>query len=178
VVLTALAGALAGALVGYLPGISAAIAAVAVLFVLPGDLTDRGYVIATSGVDTANAIFALFALVSFGEPRTGVLVAVETVGVPLNLPVLVCAVLFAGLAGTVAVVVLGDPYFRLVASVEYLWLSIGVLCLLLLLSGLFAGLAGIGVFVLATAVGLVPVRFGAYRVHCMGVLLCPILLSA
>jgi putative membrane protein len=174
---TALAGALAGALVGYLPGISAAIAAVAVLVVLPGDLTDRGYVVATSGVDTANAIFALFALVSLGEPRTGVLVAVEEVSVPLNLPVLVSAILCAGAIGTAAVFAIGDLYLRLVASVEYLWLSAGVLCLLVVLSGLFAGLAGVGVFCLATAVGLVPTRFGSYRIHCMGVLLCPMVIT-
>jgi putative membrane protein len=56
-VTTAVAGALAGAVVGYLPGISAAIAAVAVLAFVPGQSGDRGYIVATSGVDTANTIF-------------------------------------------------------------------------------------------------------------------------
>ncbi len=56
---SALAGALAGAVVGYVPGISAAIAAVAVLALFPGGPTDRGYVVATSGVDTANAVFVV-----------------------------------------------------------------------------------------------------------------------
>ncbi|SEQ31836.1 putative membrane protein [Natrinema salaciae] len=55
---TAVAGALAGAIVGYIPGISAAIAAVAVLAVLPNGASDRGYIVATSGVDTANTVFA------------------------------------------------------------------------------------------------------------------------
>ncbi len=55
---TALAGALAGAIVGYIPGISAAIAAVAVLLVIPSGTDDRSYIVATSGVDTANTIFA------------------------------------------------------------------------------------------------------------------------
>ena len=54
---TAIAGALAGAVVGYIPGISAAIAAVAVLLFVPGRSGDRGYIVATSGVDTANTIF-------------------------------------------------------------------------------------------------------------------------
>lgn len=54
---TAVAGALAGAIVGYIPGISAAIAAVAVLLVIPSGTDDRSYIVATSGVDTANTIF-------------------------------------------------------------------------------------------------------------------------
>lgn len=77
VLLPAAAGALAGAVVGYLPGVSSAIAAVIALLALPsGDGDDgggRGYVIATSGVNTANAVFALFALIALGTPRTGVL---------------------------------------------------------------------------------------------------------
>lgn len=176
VAMTAGAGAVAGALVGYLPGISAAIAAVAVLVVLPGGVDDRGYVVATSGVDTANAIFALFALVTIGQPRTGVLVAVESANVPLNLPVLVAAVLFAGMLGTLAVLAIGDRYLRVVAAVDYIYLCTGALLLLLVLSGLFAGFTGVGVFFVATAIGLIPVQCGAYRVHCMGVLIGPLLL--
>lgn len=173
---TAGAGALAGALVGYLPGISAAIAAVAVLVVLPGGVDDRGYVVATSGVDTSNAIFALFALIAIGQPRSGVLVAVEAADVPLNLPVLVAAVLVAGAVGTGAVLLIGDRYLSVVSTVDYITLCGGAIVLLFVLSGLFAGFAGIGVFLIATVIGLIPVRFGAYRVHCMGVLIGPLLL--
>lgn len=175
---TALAGAVAGALVGYLPGISAAIAAVAVLVLLPGGVDDRGYVVATSGVDTANAIFALFALATIGQPRTGVMVAVEEVAAPLNLPVLVASVLLSGAFATVLVVALGDRYLAVVGRVDHTLLSGVVLALLVVLSGLFAGFEGLGVFVVATLIGLVPVRFGAYRVHCMGVLIGPIIVGA
>jgi len=54
-----LAGAIGGAAVGYLPGVTSAVAAVGLLAVLPGDAGDRGYVVATSGVNTANSIFGL-----------------------------------------------------------------------------------------------------------------------
>jgi putative membrane protein len=57
VALITLAGALAGAAVGYLPGVSSAIAAVIVLAALPASTGDRGFVVATSGVNTANLIF-------------------------------------------------------------------------------------------------------------------------
>ncbi|RQG99965.1 tripartite tricarboxylate transporter permease [Natrarchaeobius oligotrophus] len=174
---TALAGALAGAVVGYVPGISAAIAAVAVLVLVPGDSGDRGYIVATSGVDTANTIFALFALVAIGQPRTGVMVAFESADAPLELPVLLVGVLVAGLIGFVLVIVVGETYLELVGRTTYWKISAAVLALLLLLSYLFTGVPGIVVFVVAAGVGLVPVRLRARRVHLMGVLIGPLMLG-
>ncbi|ADD07072.1 DUF112 family protein [Natrialba magadii ATCC 43099] len=174
---TALAGALAGAVVGYIPGISAAIAAVAVLVLVPGNAGDRGYIVATSGVDTANTIFALFALVAIGQPRTGVMVAFENVNAPLELPILLGAVLLAGVCGFVLVIVVGERYLELVGRMAYWKISTAVLGLLLVLSYLFTGPLGIVVFVVAAAIGMVPVRLRARRVHLMGVLIGPLILS-
>lgn len=176
VILAALAGACAGAAVGYLPGVSSAIAAVLVLTVLPSAGGDRGYVVATSGVNTANSVFALWALVALGTPRTGVLVAVDQVGAPLNVPVLLSAVLFGGAVGLVAMVAIGDRYLELVRRIRYERISVGVCGLLLALSYLFAGALGIGIFVASTALGLVPVRLRARRVYLMGVLIGPLML--
>lgn len=180
---TALAGTIAGAIVGYLPGISAAIAAIAVLVVLPGDgsvgtADDRGYIVATSGVDTANTVFALVALVALGQPRTGVMVAVAETEVPLDVPVLLAAILLAGVCGFVIVIVGGEYYLTLVARVEYATLSLSVLGVLLALSWLFTGVVGIAIFLVASLVGLVPVRLGVRRVHLMGVLLGPLILAS
>lgn len=178
VVGTAIAGSLAGAVVGYVPGVSAAIAAVAVLVVVPGATGDRGYVVATSGVDTANTIFALFALVVIGQPRTGVLVAFDDVGAPLEVPILLAGVLVAGAVGFALVIVLGDAYLAAVGRVSYWKLSVVVLAVLLGLSCVFAGRLGIVVFVVASAIGLVPVRARARRVHLMGVLIGPLILGS
>ncbi|OLZ41157.1 hypothetical protein A6E15_09230 [Natrinema saccharevitans] len=174
---TAVAGALAGAVVGYLPGISAAIAAVAVLAVVPNGASDRGYVVATSGVDTSNTIFALFALVAIGQPRTGVLVAFEGTAAPLELPILLAAVVLAGLGGFVAVIVLGDAYLDAVGQLSYWKISVAVLAALLALSYLFTGILGIAIFAVATAIGMVPVRVRCRRVHLMGVLIGPLMLG-
>lgn len=182
--LTAVAGTIAGAIVGFLPGISAAIAAVAVLVVLPGrsggigTATDRGYIVATSGVDTANTIFALVALWAIGQPRTGVLVAFEGIGAPLALAILVLAVAIAGSCGFLVVIVVGDRYLSVVRHLEYRRLSIAILSLLAGLSALFAGWLGVLVFGVASAIGLVPVRLRARRVHLMGVLIGPLVLGS
>ena len=172
---TAIAGAVAGAVVGYIPGISAAIAAVAVLVAVPGGSGDRGYIVATSGVDTANTIFALFALAAIGQPRTGVMVAFENAGAPLSLPVLVCGVVLAGLIGFVLVIVVGDRYLAVVGRTDYWKISVAVLGLLFVLAFLLTGPVGVGVFVLAAAVGMVPVRCRVRRVHLMGVLIGPLI---
>ncbi|SIR86736.1 tripartite tricarboxylate transporter permease [Natronorubrum thiooxidans] len=175
---TAVAGALAGAVVGYIPGVSAAIAAVAVLVFVPGRSGDRGYIVATSGVDTANTIFALFALVAIGQPRTGVMVAFESLGAPLEIPILLASIVLAGLLGFVLVIVVGDAYLEVVGRIDYWKISVAVLALLLCLSYLFTGVVGIAVFCVAAAIGMVPVRVRARRVHLMGVLIGPLLVGS
>ncbi len=175
--LTAAAGTVAGAIVGYVPGISAAIAAVAVLLAIPGDSGNRGYVVATSGVDTANTIFALVALVAIGQPRTGVMVAFENANAPLNLPVLVGSVLLAGLFGFVLTIVVGDYYLEVVGRLRYWRLSLAILALLVVLSFLFAGIVGVAIFAVAVAIGMVPIRLRVRRVHLMGVLIGPLLFA-
>lgn len=173
---TALAGTVAGALVGYLPGVSAGVASVLSLPAVPGRSGARGYVVASSGANTATAIFALFALVALGSPRTGVLVAVDEVNVPLNLPVLLATVALAAATGFALVLAVGDRYLRVAERVDPRRLSASVLALLVAVAALFAGPTGVGIFGAATAVGLVPPRLGTRRVHLMGVLYPPILL--
>ncbi|WP_435197235.1 tripartite tricarboxylate transporter permease [Natronomonas sp. EA1] len=177
-VVSALAGlgALAGAAVGYLPGVSSAVAATLALVATPGRYGARGFVVATSGVDTANTIFALFALVALGTPRTGVLVAVDSLDAPLDLPFLLGSVAVAAVAGLLLVVGLGDRYLTVVGNLPPRGLSVSILLGLAGLSWLFAGTLGVGVYLLATLVGLVPVRLGCQRAHLMGVLLWPLAL--
>lgn len=174
---TAGAGSLAGAVVGYIPGVSAAIAAILALPAIPPDDADRGFVVATSGASTANTIFALFALVALGTPRTGVMVALDRAKVPFALPILLVAATLGALTGFCLLLLVGDAYLRVVGNVNYTWLSIAVLSLLVLVSFIFAGGFGVLTFAGATTLGLVPPRVGARRVHLMGVLIGPLILG-
>ncbi len=56
---TAGAGVGAGALVGYLPGVSAAVGTVLVLPAVPGRSGARGFLVASSGANTANTVFGI-----------------------------------------------------------------------------------------------------------------------
>lgn len=174
---TAAVGTVSGALVGYLPGVSSAVAATVTLPVVPNDDGARGFLVATSGVNTSNTIFALFALIALGMPRSGVLVALDKTGVPLDLPLLLSAVAIAAAIAFVLVMVLGDRYLRTVGRVDYTVLSVSVLTMLVGLAYLFTGFLGIGVFCMSALVGLIPQTFGARRVHLMGVLLGPLIVG-
>jgi putative membrane protein len=168
-------GTLSGAIVGYLPGISSAIAAAGALVLIPY-YGPRAFVVASSAVSTANTVFALFALVALGSPRTGVLVAVERTDVPHNLPVLLGSVAVAAAVGFLLVLLLGDWYLAVVGSVDNVVLSLAVLAFLCVLVAVFTGVVGVGVLGVSTVVGLLPARFGARRMTCMGVLLVPLTL--
>jgi putative membrane protein len=170
-------GTLSGAIVGYVPGVSSAVAATVSLLAVPGRHGARGFLVTTSGVNTANTVFALFALVALGAPRTGVLVAFERSGAPTDLALLLPVVALAAVAGFCLVLLVGDSYLDLVGDLDNTRLAVGVLCLLCVVSLLFAGLVGVFVFVVASLVGLVPTRFGARRVHLMGVLIAPLALG-
>ncbi|MCQ4333291.1 tripartite tricarboxylate transporter permease [Natronomonas sp. F2-12] len=170
-------GTVAGAIVGYVPAVSSAVAATFALLAVPGRYGARGFIVTTSGVNTANAIFALFALVALGTPRTGVLVAVETASVPLSVPHLLVGVAFGSIAGAAGVLAIGDRYLDAVGRLDPTRLSVGLLCGLAGLSYLLAGPIGVGAYLAATVVGLVPARFGARRANLMGVLIGPIVVG-
>ena len=175
--LTAGAGALTGALVAYVPGVSAGVAATLALPAAPSSHRARGFLVAQSAANTATATFALFALAGLGATRTGVTVALAEAEVPPLLSTLVPVVALAAAAGAILVVVAGDRYLRVVGRVDGALLAAGVLVGLAVLAGLFAGAVGVGIYLVAGVVGLVPVRLGARRVHLMGVLLGPLALS-
>jgi putative membrane protein len=176
VALVALVGTAAGAVVGYLPGISSAIAATGALVALPSR-GPRAFVVATSGVNTANTVFALFALIVLGTPRTGVLVALDDAGVPLDVPLFLGSIAIAAAVAFLLVLVLGDRYLATVGALDNTRLSLGVLGVLCLLVVGLTGLVGLAVFAASSVVGLVPGRFGARRATLMGVLLVPLALG-
>ncbi len=74
-------------------------------------------------------------------------------------------------------IVVGDAYLEVVGRLTYWKVSVAVLAVLLALSYLFTGPVGIGIFAVATAIGLVPVRVRCRRVHLMGVLIGPLMLG-
>jgi len=174
---TASAGAGAGALVGYLPGVSAAVGTVLVLPAVPGESGARGFLVASSGANTANTGFALFALLALGTPRTGVMVAMDRAGTVGSAGVLLGTVCLAAAVGFALVVSVGDVYLRTVGRLDYARVSLATGALLVAVAYLFAGGLGLAIFALAAVVGLLPPVLGVRRVHLMAVLVPAIALA-
>ena len=90
------------------------------------------------------------------------------------------AVSAAALCGALAFVLLllfARWAARLVSRVPYRWIFWGTMLLLVALLVATTGLNGVGIALVATAIGLVPVLCHSRRTNCMGVLFVPMLLD-
>ena len=177
VVVQGIRGAVAGAVVGWLPGFSSGTANALLAIRRSGDFERedaRGYLVATSAANTANAVLGIAALYAVGRMRSGAMVALGSVELPpLSLLVLVAAVaaLFAyGLTVTASrsAPVLMRVNQRLVAGV--------VLVFLVVVSFLFCGPFGLLILLAATLTGLVPGLVDVPRIFCMGAIMVPVML--
>jgi putative membrane protein len=61
--------------------------------------------------------------------------------------------------------------------VDYRWLSVATLAVLLTIVTVMTGPGGLLIAAVATGIGLIPVLWGSRRMNCMGVLLLPITLN-
>ena len=180
-------GGLAGMLVGLLPGLGAANAATLLLLVEQwrgrrgtDDEQDRAYLVTTSSLNTAEALFAIAALYLIGRSRSGASIAVEQIlGGNIAGSDLLWIVLFMLGAGVVAAAILWRLGQRLAlwfGGVDPAGLNWAVIAFLTVLTTWLLGLGGLAILVAATAVGSVPLHFGARRAQLMGFFLVPAML--
>ena len=180
-------GGVAGLLVGLLPGLGAANAATLLLLVEQwrghrgtDDEQDRAYLVTTSSLNTAEALFAIAALHLIGRSRSGASIAVEQIlGGNVATADLLWIALFMTGAGVVASLILWHLGQRLASwfrTVDHTGLNWGVIAFLTVLTGWLLGLGGLAILVAAAAVGLVPLQFGVRRAQLMGFFLVPAML--
>ncbi|QSZ67165.1 hypothetical protein RJ40_06465 [Methanofollis aquaemaris] len=169
-------GSVAGAVVGWLPGLSNATANALLASVIDYGQDRRGYLLATSAANTANAFLGLSALYALGRTRNGVMVALAT----FDLPPLSLLLLVAALAATVAylLTLFCSRGAALFARVRLAPLHIGVVLSVTLLSFLLCGPFGLFILAAATLIGTVPALVQVRRVSCMGAVMLPVILSS
>lgn len=190
-----LSGTLAGAAVSWFPGLGGANATVIAQLLAGGEpraddaQADREFLFAASAANAATSVFTFATLFVILRARSGVAAAVDLLagGVspwdPLGqFPTLFAAILLAvtvsaAIAGT-ATVRLARPFALFAGRVRYGRLAKGVASALVAGVFLFTGPVGLLVLGTAAALGLVPPLVGVRRVHLMGCLLLPLLLSA
>jgi len=196
-------GSAAGSVVAWLPGISSSIATVlARLFIrnnfdtTDGLHNDRGYgddddeeqmnsskefIVSVSGVNTSNAIFGLFALVTISKTRSGAMVAVDKLVDAASFEnsmiiLLLIVILTASLLSYFSTVAIGNNIHHLLSKMNYSSICIGVIAGLTLMVLAFTGVFGLLVFLIATPIGMFAPFMKIRRTHAMGVILLPVIL--
>lgn len=174
IVFNVVKGAAAGILVSLFPGIGPAHATA----VMSVRASPRQFLIAVSGVNTANAVYALIGLYTLGKARSGAVVAISDlvhVNETLVLMLLSCGLLVTGIA-SIAALYIARMLLQLITHIPYKKMM-GATCVILVITvWIITGVPGVFIMVVGCCIGILPVLTGVRRTHCMGILLFPVLL--
>ena len=126
------------------------------------------------------AYFPLESLVFWIEKaRNGaVIVVLEILGkltLPQLITIIACALIVAGIA-TYLALFFAKIFSRIIEKVNYTYLSVGIILLIITLVFVFCGFIGLFVLAVSTCLGLVPIYLGIGKNHSMGCLLIPVIL--
>lgn len=166
-------GTAAGTIVGWLPGLSNATAN-ALLATSPGYERDRrGYILATSAANTANAIIGIAVFFAIARMRNGVMVALAGLEPPPLLAMLIIGGIAAGMAFLLTIYL--SRYACLLNGIDSRHLNVAVTGFITLVSFLVCGPFGLFILLLAIMIGMVPPMVNIPRVFCMGAIMLPVL---
>ena len=107
----------------------------------------------------------------------GMLSILYTPHTPATFWTVISATLICGALAFALLLGLSRAALWLVTHLDYRWVSAGTLALLVGVVVAVTGWGGLLISVVATAIGLLPVMWGARRMNCMGVLLLPLTLQ-
>lgn len=177
-----LRGVLMGTVAGWFPGMTATVGASISATVFPEGQPAR-FISTVASIGTVTSVLALVTLSVSGNGRSGTaLVIGEIVGDGLDgfmseaFVMLLLASAVASLMGYWITIGCGKLFSRLADRVRQRMLSRTILILLVVLTFLMNGPAGLFVLLCSTVVGLLPEMFGTGRVILCGCLIIPVLL--
>ncbi|MBN2567764.1 tripartite tricarboxylate transporter permease [Candidatus Woesearchaeota archaeon] len=171
------AATLAGALTSFFPGLGAAQGAVLAMQLFR-DIRDEAFLILVGGINTVNFTLSLVTLYVIDKARNGAVIAISTLAGEIGLPhlgVFAAAALVAGGCATLLALPLTLRFARIIPWVDYQALVLTIAALIVILSFVFSGWVGLLVLATATCLGIMAVRIGVARNHCMGCLILPVI---
>ena len=194
-----LSGTFAGGLVGWYPGVTSAQATVLAKSLAGGDTQDdsekpedlssqKEFIVAYSGVNTANGIFNVIALYVILRARSGAMHAVQDImedsifpwepsqNVPVGLALMLVSVLIAAIAALFLTLYFGRVFAKVANKFPYKKMVSTVIIFLVIMIFFLSGPVGLAIAAIAICMGLIPPLLGLSRVHLMGVLMFPIIL--
>jgi len=173
------AGFFAGMIVGILPAIGCAQATVLAQR-MTGENDHRSFIVAVSGVNTANMIFGLVCLYSISKARNGAVKAIQQLlggHLDFNLLMLLIGVtLMCGGLGALLTRSLGGVFATNITRMPYVVVARGVVIMVSVMVLVLCGPKGLLVLFTSTFLGFLPPLLGVKRVNNMGVLMVPTLI--
>jgi putative membrane protein len=174
-------GSLAGILAGLLPGIGssqAAVLAQEAINTKENKKSTRSFLMSLGGINTADIIYSLFAILLIGKARSGVAIAVnEIIQLTFNDIFLLCGViLISSIVSAAITLKISRIAILNIRKINYIKLSRSVFYFLWLLILLFSGISGILIALPAMLIGFLPQKLGIRRTHLMGCLMIPTIL--
>ncbi|MCL2143864.1 MAG: tripartite tricarboxylate transporter permease [Methanomassiliicoccaceae archaeon] len=177
-----LKGVLTGSVVGWFPGITATAGAAFTRMFVKEDRPER-FIALVSSIGTAGTVFALITLSVSGKGRTGTMVAVrEIIGDGMSgvanwmFMLMLLSVAIASLIGYWATIRSGKAMSKFITKVNVKKMNAAIVVIIITLTALMTGVWGIGILLISSIVGLIPISAGIGRVHLSGCLLIPVVL--
>ncbi|MFQ6105703.1 MAG: tripartite tricarboxylate transporter permease, partial [Candidatus Hydrothermarchaeaceae archaeon] len=168
-------GTIGGILTGLLPSIGSSQSAMIIQnFFRKKD--EKTFLVALGGVNTSDAVYALFALYLIGNPRSGASIAVEYILEVFTFQdflFMISVVLMSAFFGVTITLLMARFFVGKSAELNYHSFSKYIIAFVLTLIFLITGWRGLLVALTATAIGLITPVAGIKRSHCMAVLVVP-----
>jgi len=169
---------LSGFFAAFLPGVSTSQIAVLGTAAMK-KIGDAGFLTFVGGVGTANMLISLGTLYALEKARNGAIVAVQELMQQITLQMVFLFMGVAVVAGGIACIItlwLSKKFCKILPKINYPVLIKIVLCFIAGLVLLIDGPLGIGVLIVATALGITASSWGVAKHHLMGCLLVPVIL--
>ncbi len=179
------AGGIAGTILGFLPGLGPAQGGIIAQEITGGgdyQSNNQGFMVAISGINTADTLFSLAMIYLIGNPRSGIAVYVNNILGGLDFNHLLYFVFTALTAVSISLFMclkLGDMVSESVEKVNYEKLSWIVIAFMSILVAAFSiwyhanMLYMMLVYITAISIGLLPHYLGVNKSNLMGVLIVP-----
>jgi putative membrane protein len=180
-------GTVGGMVVGFLPGLGSANAATMLLLIQEkigkkktGETENaERYLVSTSALNTADAIFAIVALYLISKSRSGASVAIKQLMGDLSQGTTITIVLSMLAASLLSFIIIRYSYqvvISIFSKLNYKALTISVIVFLVLFIFQTTGIWGIVVALSATFLGMIAPVVNARRAQAMGYFMIPVIL--
>jgi|TARA_Y100000310_G_scaffold279891_1_gene299283 putative membrane protein len=165
---------IASPLCSFLPGLGSGQAAIIGNSVSKTD--KKGFLILLGATNTLVMGFSFITLYIISKTRTGAAVAVQQIlgNLSLNLLIFILGIiLISGIISFFLTIFLAKFFSQKIENVNYTYISLITLLLLVIVVLLFSGFIGLAVLIAATFTGIYSISLGVRRTNMMGCLLIP-----